>query len=128
MARSPSSVSRAARRDRAGNFDENSQLVVTPARDRDVEQAVARGSELLKQGKLDDAQKVFRAALALDSGNARVLALLGLSLFRGGNFDAARPIYEQLVERAPTDASHRLNLRLVYLKVGDADHAISALQ
>ena len=33
----------------------------------------------------------------------------------------ARPIYEDLVERAPTDASHRLNLGLVYLKLGDGD-------
>jgi len=87
-----------------------------------------RGTELLKLGKLEDAQKVFRAALALDTGNARVLALLGLSLFRGGNFDGARPIYEQLVERAPTDASHRLNLGLVYLKLGEAEHAINALE
>jgi len=87
-----------------------------------------RGSELLKQGKLDDAQKVFRAALALDTENARVLALLGLSHFRAGQFSDARPIYEQLVERTPTDASHRLNLGLVYLKLNDSDRAISALE
>jgi len=87
-----------------------------------------RGSELLKQGKLDDAQKVFRAALALDTENARVLALLGLSHFRAGQFGDARPIYEQLVERTPTDASHRLNLGLVYLKLGDSDRAISSLE
>jgi len=87
-----------------------------------------RGSELLKQGKLDDAQKVFRAALALDTDNSRVLALLGLSHFRAGQFGDARPIYEQLVERTPTDASHRLNLGLVYLKLGDSDRAISALE
>jgi len=31
-----------------------------------VDQAVTRGSELLKQGKLDEAQKAFRAALLLD--------------------------------------------------------------
>jgi hypothetical protein len=102
--------------------------VVTSARDRDIDQAILRGTELLKLGKLDDAQKVFRAALALDVANARVLALLGLSLFRGGSFEQARPIYEQLVERAPNDASHRLNLGLVYLKVGDAVHAIAALE
>jgi hypothetical protein len=102
--------------------------VVTPARDRDVDQAVLRGSELLKSGKLDEAQRVFRAALALDAGNARVLALLGLTLFRSGNFAQAQPIYEQLVERAPSDPSHRLNLGLVYLKLGAADDAIAALE
>jgi hypothetical protein len=103
--------------------------VVTPARDREaLEQAVVRGSELLKQGKLDQAQRAFLAALELGPDNARVLALLGLSYFRASAFAEARAIYEQLVGRAPTDASHRLNLGLVYLKLNDADRAISALE
>jgi uncharacterized protein (AIM24 family) len=93
-----------------------------------LDQAVVRGSELLKQGKLDQARQAFRAALELEPDNARVLALLGLSHFRGNEFAEARQIYEQLVERAPTDASHRLNLGLVYLKLNDADHAIGALE
>jgi uncharacterized protein (AIM24 family) len=97
--------------------------VVTPA-----EQAVTRGSELLKQGKLEEAQSHFRSALALDADNTRVLALLGLSHFRAGQFEQARPLYEDLVERAPTDASHRLNLGLVYLKLGDAERAINSLE
>src|SRR5450432_866793 len=93
-----------------------------------VDEAVARGSELLKQNKLDLAQRAFRSAHDLDPGNARILALLGLSLFRGGEFHAARPIYEDLVERTPADASHRLNLGLVYLKLNEASRAISALE
>ena len=108
---------------------DNCFLVASPALDREaVDQAIARGSELLKHGKLDEAQKSFRAALLLDGENPRVLALLGLTHFRGGQFDQARPIYEELVERAPTDASHRLNLGLVYLKLGDAEKAIGSLE
>lgn len=104
-------------------------MVASTALDREaVDEAVARGSDLLKQGKLDDAQKAFRAALMLDNENARVLALLGLTHFRAGQFTQARPIYEELVERAPTDASHRLNLGLVYLKLGDSDKAIGSLE
>jgi uncharacterized protein (AIM24 family) len=103
--------------------------VVPPARDREaLEQAVVRGSELLKQGKADQAQRAFIAALELEPDNPRVLALLGLSYFRANAFTEARAIYEQLVERAPTDASHRLNLGLVYLKLNDADRAIAALE
>ena len=103
--------------------------VVTPARDREaMEQAVATGSEQLKQGRLDLAQVSFREALAQDPENARILALLGLTYFRGQLFNDARPIYEQLVERAPTDASHRLNLGLVYLKVNEHEKAIGALE
>ncbi|HET9987036.1 MAG TPA: tetratricopeptide repeat protein, partial [Kofleriaceae bacterium] len=103
--------------------------VATPAADKEaIEQAVVRGSELLKQGKLEEAQKAFRAALLLDGDNARVLALLGLAHFRGNQFEQARAIYEDLVERAPTDASHRLNLGLVYLKLGDGTKAINSLE
>jgi len=89
---------------------------------------VARGSELLKRGELDQAQQVFRAALQLDEGNPRVLALLGLAYFRANQLASARPIYEELVERLPTDASHRLNLGLLYLKIGDSDRAIGSLE
>lgn len=92
------------------------------------DEAVARGSDALKQGQLEVAQQQFRAALAIDPDSVRVLALLGLSYFRGNEFGNARPIYEELVERAPTDASHRLNLGLVYLKLNDAVKAINALE
>jgi len=104
-------------------------MVATPAADKEaIEQAVVRGSELLKQGKLEEAQKAFRAALLLDGDNSRVLALLGLAHFRGNQFEQARAIYEDLVERAPTDASHRLNLGLVFLKLGDGAKAIDSLE
>src|SRR5262245_16628407 len=77
---------------------------------------------------LDQAQRAFRAALDIEPGSPKVLALLGLTHFRAGEFAEARPIYEELVERTPTDASHRLNLGLVYLKLNDADRAIGALE
>ncbi|HEU4734535.1 MAG TPA: tetratricopeptide repeat protein [Kofleriaceae bacterium] len=89
---------------------------------------MVRGSDLLKQGKLDLAQQAFRAALEIEPENTRVLALLGLAHFRAGEFSDARAVYERLVERLPTDASHRLNLGLVYLKLNDADRAIAALE
>ena len=103
--------------------------MATTALDREaIDEAVARGSDFLKQGKLDEAAKAFRSALLLDETNARVLALLGLTYFKSGAFPQAQPIYEELVERAPTDASHRLNLGLVYLKLGESDRAIGALE
>jgi uncharacterized protein (AIM24 family) len=103
--------------------------MVSPARDREaIDQAIVRGSDQLKQGRLDLAQSSFREALALEPDNVKTLALLGLTYFRGSQFADARPIYEQLAELAPTDASHRLNLGLVYLKIGDGDKAIHALE
>jgi uncharacterized protein (AIM24 family) len=103
-------------------------VAVSGAREREVEQAVTRGSELLKQGNLEGALQLFRAAHAADATNPRVMALLGVTFFRTNQFAQARPIYEQLVDSAPTDASHRLNLGLVYLKLGETDRAIGALE
>ena len=104
-------------------------FVVTPAQGREaLDQAIVRGSDLLKAGKLEPAQSAFRTALELEPDNPRVLALLGLSYFRGNQFTDAQPIYETLVEKAPTDASHRLNLGLVYLKLNDATRAIDSLE
>ncbi|MGE3456496.1 MAG: tetratricopeptide repeat protein, partial [Kofleriaceae bacterium] len=66
---------------------------MTSALDREaIEEAVGRGADLLKQGRLEQAQKAFRVAHELDPENARVLALLGLSYFRGNQFAEARPI------------------------------------
>ena len=77
--------------------------------DRDaVDQAISRGSDCLKQGKLDEAQAAFRAALAIDTDNPRVLALLGLAHFRANQYERSRAIYEELVERLPTDASYQI--------------------
>ncbi|MDX2092800.1 MAG: tetratricopeptide repeat protein [Kofleriaceae bacterium] len=102
---------------------------MTTARDREAfDEALARGSEQLKAGKLDQAQRSFRAALETDPGNARVLALLGLAYFRANQFAEARPIYEELVEKAGGDASHRLNLGLVYLKLNESEKAITSLE
>ncbi len=103
-------------------------MVSTPNDRPGFDEAVAQGSEALKLGKLDVAQRAFRIALDQEPDSTRVLALLGLTYFRGNQFDEARPIYEQLVERAPTDPSHRLNLGLVYLKVNESDKAINSLE
>ncbi len=113
---------------RAGCLWLNDRVVSSPPDREGFDEALAQGSDHLKQGKLDQAQRSFRVALEHDRDNQRVLALLGLTYFRGQQFDDARPIYEQLVELAPTDPSHRLNLGLVYLKLNESDKAISALE
>jgi tetratricopeptide (TPR) repeat protein len=97
--------------------------------DRDeFEKAVVNGNEQLRAGQPAMAALHFQRALDLDSGNARILAMLGLAHFRAGQFAEARPVYAALINRAPSDASHRLNLGLVNLKLGDADSAISMLE
>ncbi len=92
------------------------------------ERAMVRGNELLRENNLVEAQRSFLAALQSDPDNVRALALLGLTYFRANQFSDARPIYEELCSRLPSDASHHLNLGLVRLKLGDTDGAIDALE
>jgi hypothetical protein len=94
----------------------------------EIESDLARGSEALRQGQVQQALELFQGALAASPDNPKALALLGLAYFRSGGFAEARPVFEQLVKLVPGDASHRLNLGLVHLKLGDAGGAIRELE
>jgi hypothetical protein len=89
---------------------------------------LARGSEALRQGQVQAALDAFHAALRTNPDNPRALALLGLAYFRSSRFADAQPVFEQLVKLVPGDASHRLNLGLVHLKLGEAELAIAELE
>jgi uncharacterized protein (AIM24 family) len=92
------------------------------------EQHLIAGGELLRQSRLDDAQKELLAALEFDADGQKALALLGLAYFRAGKFAEALPVYRRLVGLSALDASHQLNLGLVLLKLGDAGAAAAALE
>ena len=94
----------------------------------EFEKAVVQGNEQMRLGQPGMATLHFQRALDLDAGNGRIWAMLGLAHFRAGQFAEARPVYQALINRAPQDASHRLNLGLVNLKLGDADAAIAMLE
>ncbi len=87
---------------------------------------VAAG-EHLRRDEVEEACEALRAALALRAGEPRALALLGLAYFRRADFESALPIYGELVTSAPDNASYRLNLGLVHLKLGNAEGAIEEL-
>jgi tetratricopeptide (TPR) repeat protein len=92
------------------------------------EQHLIAGGELLRQSRLDEAQKELLAALDFDADGQKALALLGLAYFRAGKFAEALPVYRRLVGLSALDASHQLNLGLVLLKLGDASAAAAALE
>jgi tetratricopeptide (TPR) repeat protein len=98
----------------------------TTGPDRFEEHMVA-GAELLRRDEVAAARAELAAALEIRPDDARALGLFGLACFRQNAFDDALPVYRKLVELGPNDASHRLNLGLVYLKVGEADRAIVEL-
>ncbi len=91
------------------------------------ERHLVAAGEHLRRDEIDRACDELRAALEIRAREPRALALLGLAHFRRADFEAALPIYRELVAAAPENASYRLNLGLVHLKVGDAETAIDEL-
>jgi Flp pilus assembly protein TadD/uncharacterized protein (AIM24 family) len=85
---------------------------------------LARASEHLRAGRLDEAGQAIEQALALRKDDVRARNLRGLHLFRTQRYEAARAIYVTLSEEFPDDAAIRLNLGLVELRMGrNADSA-----
>jgi len=85
------------------------------------------GGELLRRNDVVAARTELAAALELRPDDIRALGLFGLACFRQSAFDDALPVYQKLVALKPDDASHRLNLGLVYLKVGQPDLSLQEL-
>jgi uncharacterized protein (AIM24 family) len=83
-----------------------------------------RGSELLAQGKAQEARQHLERAHQLQPKNEKSQNLLGLAYFKLGLFDRAAEIYEGLVRDNPVDATLRVNLGLVYLKTNALQRAM----
>ncbi|MBI4508162.1 MAG: tetratricopeptide repeat protein [Deltaproteobacteria bacterium] len=95
--------------------------------EKDYLQHLARGGELLRAERMEEARAQFDAALALKPSDSKVLNLLGLTSFRLGEYGNALGIYNDLVVRQPEDPALRLNLGLVHLKMGEVGEAIREL-
>jgi Flp pilus assembly protein TadD/uncharacterized protein (AIM24 family) len=96
--------------------------------DKTYAQHLAKGGELLRADRVEEARAELEQALALKAGDGKILNLLGLCYFRLGQYGDAMTIYVDLVGRTPNDPSLRLNLGLVHLKIGKVEDAISELE
>src|SRR5262249_35595319 len=99
----------------------NGTLADVSGGDRSYLAHVARGGEMLRTDKVDEARVELERASELRPGDARIMNLLGLTYFRLGLYSEARGLYNELVRRAPKDPALRLNLGLVHLKQGEVD-------
>jgi len=104
-----------------------SDIRVTTEGPERFEHHLTAAGDLLKQDKVEEAKAELAAALALKSDDIKALGLFGLACFRLASFEEALPVYKKLVELKPSDASYRLNLGLVHLKLGNAAQSIREL-
>jgi uncharacterized protein (AIM24 family) len=96
--------------------------------ERRVASHLGRASEALKGDRLDEAEKEVTAALAIRSEDLRARNLIGLIHFRAHRYDAARGVYLELAKKYPDDASLRMNLGLVELRMERYPDAVTNLR
>jgi hypothetical protein len=82
-----------------------------------------RGSELLSDHRLLEAQSELEYALTLQPSDARTHGLLAVVFFRRGLYARAIATYRDLLRERPDDPTLRLNLALCYLKTGQPQGA-----
>lgn len=83
------------------------------------------GMLLYDQGRVDEAVREYRAALAVAPPEADVLGNLGIALHAQGDVAAARTHFEEAVALAPDNAGMRLNLANALAAAGELDGAVA---
>ena len=97
-------------------------------RGRGARPALAAGTELLDQGRYQEAILALREAADNDPGSADAQNALGAALEQAGNSEEARLYYEQAVELEPDLAVARVNLGVLLGRLGDLDGAVRHLE
>ncbi len=88
----------------------------------DFERAVG----LQQAGRLEEAEKVYRALLARGAKSAELCANLGALLAQRNDFAGAVKLYEQALRLDPKLDPLHLNLGLAYFKAGDFSRALES--
>jgi tetratricopeptide (TPR) repeat protein len=81
------------------------------------------GAELLRQGRIPEAEKRAINSLTLDPANPEIYALLGVICDQSGRGEEAVQHFQKAVELEPNSASARNNLGSSYFRQGKADFA-----
>jgi tetratricopeptide (TPR) repeat protein len=80
-----------------------------------------------ERGRLEEAARLFREALALDPARGAVWVDLGIVLAMAGNPEEAAAAFQEALALAPDDADTRLRLGLALLALGDVEGARAEL-
>lgn len=98
-----------------------------PPDEQELALRLARAGEHLRADRLDEAESEIDAVLTLLPHDVRARNMQGLLHFRAGRFPEARVIYSELLGEFGEDASLRLNLGLVELRMGNYQSAVHHL-
>jgi tetratricopeptide (TPR) repeat protein len=85
------------------------------------------GQALQLKGRLNEAIAEYRKAVELNN-DPSVLALLGQAYARAGQREEAQKILARLIEEAKSRYVHAYSFALMYLALGDKEHAMDELE
>jgi tetratricopeptide (TPR) repeat protein len=92
--------------------------------DSSFDEAFGLGQELVKQGRLAEAEVAIEKARSLSPEDTQVLTLLGKVKGRLGECQAAIALFQRVVELKPKSADAHLNLAIVFSDAGEFPHAL----
>src|SRR5436305_3937932 len=95
-----------------------------PSEASNPQKLFAAGEAALRENKLDEAERNFRAVLAVDPGVAGAYANLGVIHMRRKQWTPALEMLHKAEKLAPTVAGIRLNIGLVYFRQSNFSAAI----
>ncbi len=87
-----------------------------------------RGSDLLQDGKINDAKEALERALGFQPKDVKGQDLLACVYFRLGVYPRAIEIYRKLIAEHPREPVLRVNLAVVFLKTGQPEEALADLR
>lgn len=94
--------------------------------DFDSKQAAAlilTGHQLLNQGRLEDAKRIFEGLAVLDGRNPYIHGILGSIYQKQGNYSIALARYTMALNIFPDDMNSLLNRGEIFLKLGKFSEA-----
>lgn len=93
-----------------------------------AQELFTKGSQALREGKLDEAKKYLDKAVQLAPGNPDVLYVQGMLLMRQHNWEAAQSVLQKSDQLAPNQARVLAALGMTLCNEKNYDHAIPLLE
>jgi tetratricopeptide (TPR) repeat protein len=103
-------------------------LAGDPGRDDDPSLQFAYGLALLRSGRVEEGERIFRRLLTRHGESAEIAVMLGQARAQEGDYEAAIETLTGALQRKPDVAEASATLGVIYLKQGRLDEAEKALR
>lgn len=93
-----------------------------------INQALLKGVDAQKAGKLNEAEKIYQAILLVNPNNNAALSNLGVLLYTVGRLDEAKMCYIKLISQNLNNADAHCNLGVILQELNELENSESSLK